>query len=94
MTMNNPRFATLLAVLVVVALVAGTWFLGIAPRLAEAATANTDRETVEAQNRAHQAELDRLLELNDRLPELQAELAEIRTAIPGDADAARFYPRA
>lgn len=87
----NTRFTILLAVIVMVAIVAGTFLLGISPRLSESAAADEERETVEAQNAVHQAELDRLIDLNERLTELQAELAQIRTAIPGAADTSRFY---
>jgi hypothetical protein len=89
--MNNSRFATLLAALVVFAIVAGTWFLGVVPRLSEADSAASERSNVEVQNQAHQAELDRLAALNDRLPELRLQEEEIRTAIPGEPAAARFY---
>jgi hypothetical protein len=91
--MNNgsARFGIVIAVIVITALLAGTWFVGIGPRLSEVAAADNEREGVELINRGHESTLERLRLLNDRLPELQAELAEIRTAIPGDADAARFY---
>lgn len=89
--MQNIRFATVLTAIVILAIVAGTFFLGISSRLAEAATADSERRSVEAQNAVHQVELDRLIALDERLPELEALLAEIRTAIPSGADTSRFY---
>ncbi|TQL41915.1 hypothetical protein FB562_2501 [Homoserinimonas aerilata] len=89
--LSNTRFAALLTVIVILALLAGTWFVGIGPRLAEVAAADNERATVEGQNAAHQAELDRLIGIDANLSTLEAELAELRLAIPGTPETSVFY---
>lgn len=70
--------------LVAVVVVLLGWFTGIAPRLAEARAADTERATVEVTNQAHEATVLELRELDDRLPELEKELATLRVALPTD----------
>lgn len=89
--LSNTRFAALLTVIVIFALLAGTWFVGIGPKLSEAAAADDERSTVEGQNVAHQAQLDRLIEIDANLPTLEAELADLRLAIPGAPETSAFY---
>src|SRR5690554_5424844 len=86
--MNSSRLWTLGSVVVIIALVAGTWFVAISPRLAEAATANTERQGVELLNANHSATLAALKEQFDDLPALKAELDEIRLAVPSTDDTA------
>lgn len=83
--MNRSRLWIIGSVLVIVALVALGWFAGISPKLAEARQADTERESVATVNAAHEATLAKLKKLNDSLPELEKELAELRKALPDDA---------
>ncbi|MCW4385327.1 hypothetical protein OH146_06015 [Salinibacterium sp. SYSU T00001] len=85
--MNNTsaRLGMLVAVVVIVALLAGTWFVGIGPRLSEAAAADAERESVETLNAGHEATLKRLEELDAELPALLEELDELRAAFPADS---------
>jgi hypothetical protein len=46
------RLWNIVAVMLMVAIAAGGWFLGVDPQLAAARTADEQRETVEAQNEA------------------------------------------
>lgn len=91
--MNNAtsRLGILVASVVIVALLAGTWFLGIGPRLAEASAADSERETVETANTGHEATLARLEKLDADLPALREELAVLRAAFPADSAFAAYY---
>lgn len=91
--MNNgtARFGILIAVVVIAALLAGTWFVGIGPRLNEVAAADDEREGVELVNRGHESTLERLRLLNDDLPALKEELDVLRAAFPGSPDIAAYY---
>ena len=84
--MNSNRIWTLGTVLVIVALVAGTWFLGASPRLAEAAVADSDRESVEGQNLVQSVKLAGLKDQFSRIDEIKANLEEARVAIPSSAN--------
>lgn len=88
--MNSSRLWTLGSIIVIIALVAGTWFVGISPRLAEAAKANTERASVEMLNAKHAATLLSLKEQFENLPEFTAELEELRLAVPASDDSAEL----
>lgn len=83
--MSILRLWVIGAAFVSIVVVALGWFLGISPRLAEAAAANAERESVEQVNAGYEATLVRLRELTDDLPSIRQQLEEIRTAIPTDA---------
>lgn len=83
--MNETRLWKLGSIIVIVALLAGTWFLAISPRLAEASQANEQRSNVQTQNVAHEAELAALEEKAEHLDEFNDELATLRLAIPSGA---------
>lgn len=83
--MNSARVMAFGSVLIIAVLLAGTWFLGVSPKLTDAAKANTDRAAVETQNAAHQAAVAALKEQSENLPALQADLDELRAAVPGEA---------
>lgn len=83
--MNASRLWTIGSILVIVAIVAGTWFVGISPQLTAASAANDSRASVEAQNEVHEATLISLQEQFDDIDILRAELAELRKAVPADA---------
>lgn len=86
-------FATVIAVVVLVAL---GWFLGAAPKLAEAARYDSERAAVVAQNQLSrttlaqiEADFERLAEFEQELAELQAEFPEL----PEYADAVETFLR-
>lgn len=85
--MNESRIWSILTVIVIVAIVAGTWFLGIGPRLSEAATADSDRVAVEDQNALHEIKIEGLKQLNDNIATLEQELAVVRGSVPQRLDA-------
>ena len=72
-------FATVIIVIVIVAL---GWFLGVAPRLAEATRAETDRALVAAQNQATSIALEQLRQDAARLPQLESELLALQVEFP------------
>lgn len=82
--MNVARLWTIGSLITVVALLLGTWFAGISPRLEEAAAANTDREAVETKNGIQQVALASLQEQFENIEELRDQLAGLRTAVPAD----------
>ena len=87
--MNN-RLIVFVTALASVAIIALGWFLGVAPRLADAATAEVERQSVAAQNEGLEVQLGQLREDFERIDELRAEVAELRASIPDFADYAGF----
>jgi len=88
--MSTLRLWVIGAVLIAVVVGAIGWFLGISPRLTEAAAAETERQSVIAVNAGYEEDLANLRELSERLPELQAELDEIRVSIPEEPELPDF----
>ncbi len=76
-------FATVIAIILIVAL---GWFLGAAPLLAQAASANLERIAVEAQNTQARATLAELERDAARLAELRGEVAALETEFPPGPD--------
>lgn len=87
--MNN-RVLVLGSVLLSGAIVALGWFLGVAPRLADAAMADAERQSVAAQNEGLQAQLVQLRDDFDRIDELRDGVAALRASVPDSADYAGF----
>ncbi|AWB90005.1 hypothetical protein [Homoserinimonas hongtaonis] len=85
--MNESRIWSVLTVIVILVVLAGTWFLGVGPRLTEAAVADAERSTVESQNAIHRVKLKALQELDANLPVLEQELSALRASVPQQADA-------
>lgn len=81
--MNINRLWTIGGIIVVVAIVLGTWFVGIAPKLQEAATAEKSRAEVQAQNESHEVVLAALKKQFEGIDELDAELLDLRLEVPG-----------
>jgi Tfp pilus assembly protein PilO len=70
----------------VVAIIAMGWFLGVSPKLAEAATAGDQLVAAEAENVVQQHEVEVIKKQFEKLPELKSQLAALRAAVPaGDA---------
>lgn len=89
MTTNN-RLWLIGSILLSVAIVAMGWFIGVSPKLSEAANASTQLATVEAQNVVHEAEVVAIKKQYEQLPALQAELATLREAVPADDQLSTF----
>lgn len=86
--MNTARLWTLGSVVLIFALLLGTWFIGISPRLDEASAANDTRSTVAGQNAIHSINLASLKKQFENIQELRADLETLRAAVPEDADLA------
>lgn len=84
--MNESRIWSIVTVVVILALVAGTWFIGVGPRLAEAAAADAELATVESQNAIHRIKLKSLQDMDANLPVLEQELVGLRSSVPQGAE--------
>ena len=78
------------SILLTIAIVAMGWFLGVSPKLGEAATADQHRSEVAAQNLVHQTETAKIKKQYEQLPELKEQLAVLRAAIPAGDDLSTF----
>ncbi len=96
MNSASTRIWTFATVIVIIMVAALGWFLGAAPKLAEAQRYDTEREAVQAQNELSrttlaqiEADFERLAEFEQELAELQAEFPEL----PEYADAVETFLR-
>lgn len=80
--MTATRIWTVAAVALIAAILGLGWLLGVAPLLAQASTADSERANVEAQNAAHEASLTIMKADFERLDEIEAELAGLQRSIP------------
>ena len=82
MTNTNTRLWIIGSMLLVIAILAMGWFLGVAPRLSEASTAGHQQTVAEAQNVVHEREIAVIKKQFDQLPALKSQLAVLRAAVP------------
>jgi hypothetical protein len=85
MTTASTRIWTFATVLIMIVVVALGWFLGISPRLADAARFDAERQSVQAQNDLARAVIAQLQADFENLDELLLELASLRQEFPTDA---------
>jgi hypothetical protein len=85
MTTASTRIWTFATVIVIIIVVALGWFVGISPKLADAARFDADRRAVIAQNDAARVILAQLQADFEQLDELLLELEELRAEFPTDA---------
>ncbi|HEV7909311.1 MAG TPA: hypothetical protein VGP03_14285, partial [Pseudonocardiaceae bacterium] len=78
------------AVLMILAVMALGWVLGISPKLDEARIAGEARSAVEAQNEQYELQLTRLTEQFRDIDGLKARLADLRKSVPDGADIPAF----
>jgi Tfp pilus assembly protein PilO len=71
---------------IVIAVAALGWFLGIQPALQQAAATDAARADVEAQNAQYELQLAQLREDYENIDALRAEVETLRLAIPNHAD--------
>ncbi len=86
----DNRIWVIITAFVCVVIVAGGWFLGVEPRLAAAAKATESLKSVEAQNDLTRMEIARLEKASKQSEELNAQLAELRAAIPPGVEGSDF----
>ena len=89
--MTKNRLSMVIAVLAMVVVALGGFFLGVQPKLAQAAADGAQQATIDTQNAAKTTELERLRERAKTLPDLQEELATLTAAVPGTASMSSFY---
>jgi len=87
---SSSRYWTIGGVLVIVVVLILGFFLGVQPQLQAAAIAQRDLSDVEAQNQLQRVELEALKQQFDQLPEISAELEELRLSVPGTASIDEF----
>jgi len=80
--MNANRLWNIGAAIIIVALIAGTWFLGASPQLAAAGAASAERASVESQNQAHKATVIALKKQYESIDLLTSELEDAREGVP------------
>lgn len=83
--MNAIRIWSIVTIVAMVGILVAGWFLGIAPRLADARAANDERVMVEALNAGQQARLAELERLSNDQSKLERELDELRREMPDGA---------
>ncbi|TFD30319.1 hypothetical protein E3T40_15055 [Cryobacterium sp. TMT1-19] len=66
------------------------WVLGVAPKLDEAQLADADREIVETQNSAYEAQVSTLKKKFDSIVSLRTDLSSLRMAVPSAAEIPDF----
>ena len=86
----NARSRMILAIVGIVIIWILFYFLFIRSRQAELAQVRTDIEAEENRGLQLNTELNRLKELQERAPELQADLAEIRELVPQEHEVPHF----
>lgn len=82
--MSTLRLWVIGSVLASIIIIALGWFLGVSPRLAEAAAAEAERQSVETVNVGYEATLIELQSLSENLPSLASQLDELRLSIPDE----------
>jgi len=80
----------LITVVVVIALVAGGYFLGVAPLLQQQASADADRRAARAVNDGLEAEIAQLQLAKSDVDEYQSLASDYEELIPGKVDSQRF----
>lgn len=78
-----------LSCLLILVLIAG-WFVGIAPQLADAASANARRALILNQNAANEVILRKLKSDYIGIDELRKKLASLKVAVPSSAEISTF----
>jgi Tfp pilus assembly protein PilO len=87
---NKNKLSLVIALVVTVAVLAGGWFLGVQPLLAQSADNDRQQESIDSANDANQAELVRLAKAAGDLGATKAELAALRASIPSTVDTTPF----
>lgn len=83
--MNLTRLWAIISVVLMAVIAAGGYFLGVSPQLERASVANEQAEQVRSTNELQRLALAELQALAEQQPQLEAQLAEGRRAIPASA---------
>ena len=88
--MTSNRIWIAGTILLIIVLLAGTYFIGVGPQIAAAATATADRANVAAQNAGHEQALKQLKEDAKGIKKLESDLADLRMQVPDDVNQTPF----
>jgi Tfp pilus assembly protein PilO len=88
--MNKNRMWVIGAILTMVMLVAAGWLIGIAPQLAAASSANTDRANVMAANARNEILLAKLKRDYQNIDGLKNQVSTLQESVPATADVSSF----
>jgi len=89
MKLDN-RIWILITVVIVLALGAGGWFLGVSPQLAALGDAQDEQAEVDLQNQTLQAEIDQLRLASADMENLRAQAEDLQLAVPDEMDSSEF----
>lgn len=92
--MEANRLWTIGAILAMIGIVAGGWFLGVQPQLDSAAAANDQRAGIARLNSVNEAALRKLQADDAKKGELQERLAALAASVPSQPDLPEFYAAA
>lgn len=88
--MSRNRLSLLLAVLAMVVVAVGGFFLAVQPQLSQTAAAHAQTETVDRSNDASRAELARLRSQAAELPAMKRGLTTLSASVPDSASLSPF----
>ncbi|WP_416393913.1 MULTISPECIES: hypothetical protein [unclassified Curtobacterium] len=86
--MNKNRLSFIIALAATLVVLAGGWFLGAQPQLAQASDNTAQQADIDATNAKNRAELRRLETAYTSLDATKAELADLRASVPASTDTA------
>ncbi|MGG7306641.1 hypothetical protein ACQXVK_05540 [Curtobacterium sp. AB451] len=86
--MNKNRLSLIIALAATLVVLAGGWFLGAQPQLAQASDNTAQQADIDATNAKNRAELRRLETAYTSLDATKAELADLRASVPASTDTA------
>ena len=78
----NNRIWIIVGVIVIIATLLGGWFLGVSPQFDAMNRSNSERELLVERNALAELEIAALKAKFEKLPELEAQLAEMRKSVP------------
>lgn len=88
--MNKNRMWVIGSIVVMVVTVAGGWLIGIAPQLAEVASANRDRVAVMSANSRNEILLAKLKRDYENIDALKNQVSTLHESVPTTADVSSF----
>jgi hypothetical protein len=88
---NTNRLATIIGGVIIIAVVALGWVVGVSPLLTAAQAADDERAGIETQNQAHQAELIRKMQQFADIGLYEAKLKILQLAVSEDDELSSFY---
>jgi len=88
--MNKNRMWVIGAILAMLATVGGGWLIGVAPQLAIAASANTDRANVMTANARNQILLAKLKRDYENIDALKNQVSTLQESVPTSAEISSF----